>query len=386
MKMKKVMSVLTVAVFLIAGNVFAYDINQVKIQGFISQGWLKSDSNNYYFADTEDGTFEFNEFGLNVMSELSDKLKIGIQLLSKDLGQFGNNEVGIDWAYGDYRFRNWLGIRAGKIKMAKGLYNHIRDVDAARSCIFLPHSVYNEAYRDTTVALTGISLYGIFPAGFEYEAQFGKMEIPSDGAVAATLADGLGIAIDDMNTEVSDDTANFHLQWSPSQISGLRITGSYLANLKWDVMTPKMTLTYDVMSYIAGIEYARNNLTLAAEYGRIMSESTAGNTLSDNPTKELYYGMTSYRFNDLFEAGTYYSVLYNDVDDRDGEMQEQKGLPKESAWLKDLAVFARFDIQPNWIVKLEGHYIDGLVEILDVTSADLSDEGFLFAVKTTFTF
>lgn len=373
-------------VFVIGGNVLALDMNQVKIQGFVSQGWLKSDRNAYYFADTEDGTFEFNEFGLNVMSELSDELKIGIQLLSKDLGLFGNNDVEIDWAYGDYRFRNWLGIRAGNIKMAKGLYNHIRDVDAARSCIFLPHSVYNEAYRDTTVAITGISLYGILPAGFEYEAQFGKVEIPSDGAVAATIANGLRIPLNDVGSENVDDTVNLHLQWSSSYVNGLRIVGNYLANLKWDVMTPQMTLAYDVYQLLGGIEYAHGNLTLAAEYGRVYAESRTGNILTSDSTKEIYYGMASYRFIDRFEAGTYYSVSYNDVDDRDGEIYEQNGLPKESAWLKDLAVFARFDIQPNWIVKLEGHYIDGLGEILDVTSADLSDEGFLFAVKTTFTF
>ncbi len=44
------------------------------------------------------------------------KLRVGVQFLSRDLGETGNNEVEVDWAYGDYRFRNWLGIRAGKMK------------------------------------------------------------------------------------------------------------------------------------------------------------------------------------------------------------------------------------------------------------------------------
>jgi hypothetical protein len=324
--------------------------------------------------------------GLTLMSEPTDNLRIGVQFLSKDIGEFGNNEVEIDWAYGDYRFRNWLGFRAGKIKLANGLYNQIRDVDAARGCIFLPHSIYNEAYRDTTVAMTGIGLYGILPAGFEYEVQFGKWDIPSDGAVITTVSNGLKIPVNDVKTESADDTVNFHLQWSPPQISGLRILGSYLTNLNFGVITPKITMTFDVHQYLVGVEYVLNNLTLSAEYGRISSKSAMGNTLIDDPTKEVYYGMASYRFCDRFEAGSYYSVLYKDVADRDGEMQLKKGHPKENAWLKDFALFTRFDINQNWIVKLEGHYIDGIGEILDITSNDLSDKGFLFAVKTTFSF
>ncbi len=384
--MKKIMIVLITIILAISGNAFALDMNQVKIHGFISQGWLKSDNNNYYFADTEDGTFQFNEVGINFMTDLSDQLRIGIQLLSKDLGQFGNNEVGIDWAYGDYRFRNWLGFRAGKIKMAKGLYNHIRDVDAARTCIFLPHSIYNEAYRDTTDAMTGLAIYGILPAGFEYEVQFGKWELPSDGAVIATVANGFKIPLNDVRSETVDDTVNLNLQWSPPNISGLRIVGSYMTNLQWDIITPNMTLTYNVSQFLVGIEYARNNLTLSAEYGRTYSKSMTGNILLSDPIKEIYYTMASYRFCSVFEAGTYYSVSYNDIADRDGEMQQKKGRLKETAWLKDFAVFTRFDINQNWIVKLEGHYIDGFNEILDITSKDVSDKGFLFAVKTTFSF
>ncbi|MEZ4527840.1 MAG: hypothetical protein R2941_18145, partial [Desulfobacterales bacterium] len=120
--MKKMTIVSILAVFFAAGSAFAWDMKQIQIHGFVSQGWLKSDNNNYYFADTEDGTFQFNEMGLSFASELTDDLRIGIQLLSKDLGEFGNNDVEIDWAYGDYRFRNWLGVRAGKIKLANGLY------------------------------------------------------------------------------------------------------------------------------------------------------------------------------------------------------------------------------------------------------------------------
>lgn len=370
-----------------AGNVCAFDSDKIQIHGFVSQGYLKSDTNNYLFANTQDGTFEFNEIGINVLSNPSDSMRIGIQVLSKDLGQFGNNDPQIDWAYGDYRFRNWLGIRAGKIKTATGLYNQVRDVDAGRSCIFLPHSLYNEAVRDVTVAMTGASFYGTLPAGFEYEFQLGKWEIFSEGAVATTLANALNIPVNDIDTETVDDTLNFHLEWRPRLFSGLRIVGTYLTGLEWDIETPVISFHYEVHQFISSIEYIYNNLTLSAEYGRTYVDRASTEGMSGKSlVKETYYGMASYLFTERFEAGTYYSVLYSDANDRDGKILESEGRIKEMAWLKDFAVFVRFDINPNWIVKLEGHYIDGVAEILDTASDDLSDTGFLFAVKTTFSF
>jgi hypothetical protein len=383
--MKKITACLLMLWF--SGNVYGFGSEKTQIHGFVSQGYLKSDTNNYFFANTQNGTFEFNEFGINIISDPSDNLRIGIQVLSKDLGQFGNNDPQIDWAYGDYRFRNWLGIRAGKIKTATGLYNQVRDVDAGRSCIFLPHSLYNEAVRDVTVAMTGFSLYGTLAAGFEYEFQLGKWEIFSDGAVATTLATALKIPVNDIDTDTVDDTLNFHLEWHPRGVSGLRIAGTYLTNLEWDIKTPLISFSYEVHQFISSAEYIHNNLTLAAEYSRTYVDRAPTEIMPGKYSeKEMYYGMASYLFTDWFEAGTYYSVLYSDADDRDGNIQESEGKLKEMAWLKDFAVFARFDINPNWIVKLEGHYIDGLAEILDASSGDLSDTGFLFAVKTTFSF
>ena len=82
----------------------------VQIHGFLSQGYLKSSANNY-LADTEDGTFQFNEFGINFTTDLADGLHMGMQLFARDLGSLGNDDVIIDWAYADYFYKSWLGIR-----------------------------------------------------------------------------------------------------------------------------------------------------------------------------------------------------------------------------------------------------------------------------------
>jgi len=81
----------------------AQERDRIDVHGFLSQGFLQSDRNNFY-AKTKAGTFQFNEFGINFATELTDRLRTGLQLLSRDLGNIGNNKVDIDWAYAEDSF------------------------------------------------------------------------------------------------------------------------------------------------------------------------------------------------------------------------------------------------------------------------------------------
>ena len=55
----------------------AMDIPQIDIHGFVSQGYLKSDDNNY-LGRSEEGTYSFNEAAVNFSGDLTDKLRIGV--------------------------------------------------------------------------------------------------------------------------------------------------------------------------------------------------------------------------------------------------------------------------------------------------------------------
>jgi len=100
---------------------------------------------------------------------------------------------------------------------------------------------------------------------------------------------------------------------------------------------------------------------------------------------ESYYVSGSYRFNDWFTLGAYYSVLYPDKNDKDGENLAVD----HRAWEKDLAVSLRFDINEFWIVKLEGHAVDGTanVLVLDNENSDYSEGNWYYgALKISFSF
>ncbi len=121
------------------------------IHGFLSQGYINSVGNNF-FADSKDGTFQINEVGLTIASQVKDQLRLGLQVFPRDLGRDGNNELRLDWGYADYHHADWLGVRLGKIKRPMGLYNEERDSDFLRPMAFLPQSIYDEVRRDMLVA------------------------------------------------------------------------------------------------------------------------------------------------------------------------------------------------------------------------------------------
>jgi len=195
MKKKIVFSIsfLLVAFYSTASLAMDFDmLDNVDIHGFLSQGYLKSTENNF-FAETEDGTPQFNEAGINFSTDITERLRIGLQLFARDMGTIGNNEVILDWAVADYRYKDWLGLRAGNMKMVNGLYNETRDIDMIRTNIFLPQSVYNEAWRESSTLIQGMGIYGEVPMGpagsLSYDGQYGTVSIAPDKGAARLAED-----------------------------------------------------------------------------------------------------------------------------------------------------------------------------------------------------
>ena len=369
------------------------EMKAVDIHGWISQGYLQTSDNNF-MANTKDGTFEFNDMGINFTYQATDKLRMGIQFFARDLGKMGNDEILLDWAVGDYRWKDWLGIRAGKIKTPHGFYNETRDMDMFRTNIFLPYSVYPEYARDSMVSTNGVGVYGtvgLKQAGsLLYQALVGASNVDKESGVAMSSEDGR--AIDITNIEVKRRYAS-SLQWL-TPLEGLRVGMTFersIMDVKSKMVPPPnldLTVEFEYQdSSVYSIEYTGEQFVLAAEYLGLRQKSQMTGLPFPIPENvqnyEGYYGSGSYRFTDWFELGAYYSETFTDVDDRD----------TDGNFLKDWALSTRFDINDNWIAKLEGHLMDGTAfyniqyDNPDVASrADLEQEWFLFAAKITYSF
>jgi hypothetical protein len=399
--MKRIIIFALTGVFLgISGNALGFDTDQIQIHGFVSQGFLKSDENNY-LGNSADGSFQFNELGLNFSSELTDDLHIGIQFFSRDLGMIGNNEIIIDWAYADYRWRNWLGFRAGLLRQSHGLYNETRDMDMLRTSILLPQSVYAESGRDYVgrdfiSQLQGACVYGeIFTrsvGNFSYLMMAGEKNISNDSSAAKWVEASGAFKTDNVDTGIF---YNGSLQWQPP-VEGLRlgITGTkstdLIVNLTSNANGTKLISDIgEYYSYVISAEYKRGNFMIAAEYmnQKKDSELIGMPAPAHKVFPVAYYANASYRFTDWFEIGAYYSEFYYNKDDKHGKNFERISMPDYLAWQKDAALSLRFDIDPYWNFKLEGHSIDGATQLLRQENPDGYEKNwYLFAAKISFSF
>jgi hypothetical protein len=320
---------------------------RVEVHGFVSPGFIVSTGNNY-LAKSKRGSFEFSEVGINFTVPITDKLRSGVQLFARDLGPIGNFSAKADWFYLDYRFEDYFGLRAGRVKIPFGLYNESSDIDAARVPILLPQSIYSIGNREFLLAQTGGELYGRIRmsalGALEYRIYGGTIHLDTQSLVDADVK----------NLDVPYVVGQ-RLLWE-TPIEGLRAGGSLQAfRLDTDITLPNQRpigIGIPAVLWVGSVEYALHDLLLSAEYSRwIVRLETTDHTVAPpiRQISERAYAMGSYRVKDWFHPGIYYSLYYPDVERRSGR----------EAMMHDVAGTLRFDINHNWLVKVEGHFMSG---------------------------
>jgi hypothetical protein len=346
----------------------------------VSQGYIRTSDNNYLARSASArGSFEFSEVGINFTQPLGDHLRAGVQLFAHDLGPRGNYDIKADWFYLDYRWTDALGLRAGRIKVPFGLYNEINDIDSARVPILLPQSTYPAGARDFLLAQTGLEIYGRLLAGsagaLDYRAYggtiFAEVPGPQPGPVQV-----LQLSVPYL--------FGARLLWE-TPVEGLR-AGASVQKLRLDTTISSdgtaIFAKIPAVLWIASLEYAPGDLTLAAEYGRWHVSSTSTQPgdapLNTSIDSERGYLMLALRLNDWLVPGAYYSLLFPDVRQRKGTAAQQH----------DAALTLRFDLDVHWLLKLEGHYLVGTADLEPALNdgmerADLARRWGAFLAKTT---
>jgi len=184
-----------------AGMLQAQEFNigsvPVQVHGFASQGFAKSDENNYLTMNTRDGSAALLDGGINASAKFGRKLLVGAQVYTRNFGNLGQGDVTVDWAQADFRMTSWLGVRAGKVKTVMGLYNDTQDMEFLQTFALLPQGVYPTDLRDGTIAHTGADVYGRVDfdklgGGLVYTAYIGDRRDTYNGGYPYMLR-GVGI-------------------------------------------------------------------------------------------------------------------------------------------------------------------------------------------------
>ncbi len=345
---------LVLAVGFCSCTALAQDDHNLQIHGFATQAFVYSGSNNYMGMNTSSGSASWSEAAVNLNDQVTEKLRIGAQVHMTRLGSFGDSNLSVDWALGDYRVNRWVGIRAGKVKIRWGLYNDTQDADPGYLWSLLPEPIYAVDLRETNLSQYGVEVYGklLLPkkwGGADYSIYYGDYYYASnDGYAALFQAQGLKLV-----GQPSGKTPGFDLRWK-TPAKGLKIGGSlmtYDASGRFTTGTLSQPLAYWPTYYA---QYDVKKLSFSYQYTKLvqytnitLTNSAPAISVSDTRS---WFAMASCRVTDKFQLGTYYThYLLASSPDRSNPAN----------YYRDWAVSSRYDINSYFYAKLEGHFIDG---------------------------
>lgn len=431
-KFRRTVSTGILLLILLAGGAPAQDLGDaIMVNGFVSQGYLNTHEIDYLIPNSQDGSAEFLEAALTVTATPSDRLRIAAQFLARNFGDTGNGNVVLDWGYGDFRWRDALGVRAGKVKLPYGLYNEYRDLDFLRTPVFMPQSVYNEKTRDFLLAYEGLGFYGnlnLHGGGeLDYHVYGGTLTVPdpsrgfwednysnlaeaAEPLVAAEVEKEQGLApgsVEATASGLTDPTVTFPyvfggaLVWE-TPLEGLRLGGTifkgrfeYQANIRFDVTWDEGGLPRNETR--AGTILDRSDIdrvsTLSAEYvrGRWFFAAEYYDQEIDITENDGWYAAGDFKATDRLSLAVMRTVYYGNKNDRDGQAIVAMGGEAHYAWQKNWTLAARYDLTDFWLIKAEFSFIDGsaLAEPLtldEYLANPLPRNWHMFAARTTFQF
>jgi hypothetical protein len=366
--------------------------NEIQVSGFFSQGYLQSSDNDYLAMDSSEGDSDFREYAVNASRRFGARWRVGAQVFGQELGYIGNDELTLDWAQVDFNARQEFGLRVGRIKMPRGLYNEALDLDIARPQLLLPQSMYDARLRDFNASIDGGMAYGNVRLGehgsLDYRLFFGKKDLDLDSGVA-DFVNGNGSPLAD-RIEL-DDIRGGTLFWN-APASPLRVGYSFEritrvhAHEPMDFLFPgaALTLTLPAIDFhILSAEYILNDWTFSAEVGRMGGRVSIDSNFGlpsqrINYRNNFGYVAVSRRLSARWEAGTYVSITKTADAVTEDSMDHQT----------DCAFSVRFDPVEHLVLKAEIHFVDGTNLIPDRLDhpqpvAQRDDSWSYFAAKAT---
>jgi len=326
----------------------------LQIHGNAAQGFLFSSSNNYLTTKSSDGSAKWTEGSLSVGKAITDRFHVGAQVHSYSLGQLGRQNVTLDWAYGDYKFSSYFGIRGGKVKTPFGLYNDVQDVDAVYPWALLPQALYPADSQGFGLSHTGGVVYGEFSPSkyvgtFVYQAFGGTRTQPRNGGFDITMA-AQGISLGDE----SGPMGGIDLRWR-TPLEGFAVGGAY-AKIELDAPNARaglfpLPMTDRYQEEQLYTQFEKGKITLSAEGKLNPVFLSMGPAPASYIPMRSWYAMASYRATKKLTLGSYYDQTWFFIHNRDRQ--------DPANYLKDVAVSTRFDFDRYFYAKLEGHFMEG---------------------------
>lgn len=334
---------------------------QLQLHGFASQAIIQSSANRY-FGDSEDGSLDLTEIGLNLSYRLNARMLLAAQVLARRAGDMYDGSPVLDYGLLDMQLLSSpdyrLGVRLGRIKNPFGLYNETRDVPFTRPSIFLPQVVYFDKVRNLVMSSDGMMLYGsLFGRYGTLDVTLGAGQMNLDDNVEWTW-----LGLDGEGEFEAREPSWIAGLWYSSPDESLRLGVSGVMS-SMDYVVPGASVLpkdgwVDFSYLIASLQYSLDDWILAAEYARVpmqWNDLWPLSFFSDQVT-EGYYLQGIYRLRTNLEWMLRYEEGFASRHDRDGEQwaAQTGGLsPPHNFYSKIWTTGLGWQPRPNLLLRLE---------------------------------
>jgi hypothetical protein len=373
----------------------AGSLRQLRVNGFLSQGYINTNKNNFFGKSTGAGSFDFRELGLAASLRPLPKLQLSGQLLHRSAGEGSKGGIRIDFGFLDYNIMNTpskeFGVRLGRTKNPFGFYNDTRDVPFTRPSILLPQSIYFDRTRNLALASDGLQLYGESRSDWgNITAQFGTVFPQVDdrdteavifrGRPPGNLRSELSY-IGRVLYERPDGRFNFAL-------SSAQVNAGYRPGNNDPLSSGSFRFTPVILS----AQYNAERWSITSEYAlrlfRLKDFSVP--RLEQSFTGESFYLQGIYRFFPNWEAVLRYDLLFINRKDRNGKKYAAaENEPAHSRFAKDLTFGLRWNITPSIMLSTEYHRVNGSAWLSTLDNSDIAGmkkNWNLFAVQASYRF
>ncbi|MCU7873733.1 MAG: OprO/OprP family phosphate-selective porin [Candidatus Thiodiazotropha sp. (ex Lucinoma borealis)] len=307
-----------------------------QIHGFLTQGYVKTTENSF-FGESKDGSFDFNEIGINASYRLSPAMMASAQLLSRTAGEMYDGSLDLDFAQFDYAYQlnetSRIGFIIGRSKNPLGLYNDTRDVAATRPGIFMPQAIYWDRVRNMVLSNDGGQIYteGQFANHF-FNLQLFAGKTPIDENVEKSYLDP------SLNPKMEQDgvTTGGRLlyEWDGGRIRLALSNASLTLDSQTSLIPPG---SIDIDYWVLSAQYNDGPWSLTMEYMEEPIDYRGFGGFMDvaDTTVDGYYLQGSYRLQADWEMFARFEESHYDKHDKNGKKSSARiGLPPHTFFSK----------------------------------------------------
>lgn len=335
---------LFIAVALLLALPAAAQISMEKLQihGFGGFSYGNTNNENEYLDGQNDGEYHFQEFNISFDAQPTDKLTIFTQFAFDNIGVEEGIETNVDFAFAQWQFSDAFKLRVGRVKQPFGIYNEIEAVGTLRPFYHLPQGIYGPE--------------GIVGTGYDGAGVTGSHHLGKDWALEYDIYGGaLNLDVDESFKFFLDEPLGEENEQVNNLIGGGLTFSLPAKNINFGVST--YTGTEEIAESVVGgrhygvdfhVEYLTELWSIRSEYLYYDDQ------FQPEPRKvnAAYVEVARYLTPNIQVAGRYdYSHTKLPTIDTSAapSLLDQK----------DVAVALNYWFNPNLVIKLNLHFVDG---------------------------